>query len=69
MGDEYPEAEIIGVDLSPIQPEFVPPNVRFMVDDAEVEWVYPDNHFDFVHLRNMAPSIKKWPELFAEAYR
>ncbi|KAL2880568.1 hypothetical protein SGCOL_003939 [Colletotrichum sp. CLE4] len=69
MGDEYPEAEIIGVDLSPIQPEFVPPNVRFIVDDAEVEWVYPDNHFDLVHLRNMAPSIKKWPELFAEAYR
>ncbi|KXH31285.1 TAM domain methyltransferase, partial [Colletotrichum salicis] len=46
LGDEYPEAEIIGVDLSPIQPEFVPPNVRFMVDDAEMEWVYPDNHFD-----------------------
>ncbi|GJC84323.1 secondary metabolism regulator LAE1 [Colletotrichum liriopes] len=69
MGDEYPEADVIGIDLSPIQPEFVPPNVHFFVDDAEVGWVYPENTFDYVHLRNMAPSIKKWPELFAEAYR
>lgn len=29
MGDAYPDAEIIGVDLSPIQPTWVPPNVTF----------------------------------------
>ncbi|KAK1985018.1 TAM domain methyltransferase [Colletotrichum cereale] len=74
MGDKYPEADVIGIDLSPIQPDFVPPNVRFIVDDAEVDdaevgWVYPDNTFDYVHLRHMAPAIKNWPELFAEAYR
>ena len=34
MGDEYPEAEVIGTDLSPIQPAFVPPNVRFFVEDS-----------------------------------
>lgn len=34
MGDLYPEAEIIGTDLSPIQPEFVPPNVHFFVEDS-----------------------------------
>lgn len=27
MGDEFPAAEVIGVDLSPIQPTWVPPNV------------------------------------------
>ncbi|KAK2761520.1 methyltransferase domain-containing protein [Colletotrichum kahawae] len=32
MGDE---ADIEGIDLSPIQPPCVPPNVRFIVDDAE----------------------------------
>ncbi|KAK2028991.1 TAM domain methyltransferase [Colletotrichum zoysiae] len=69
MADEYPEADVVGIDLSPIQPEFVPPNVHFLVDDAESRWLYPENTFDYVHLRNMAPSIKKWPELFAEAYR
>ncbi|TDZ33076.1 Secondary metabolism regulator LAE1 [Colletotrichum spinosum] len=69
MGDEYPEADVVGIDLSPIQPDFVPPNVQFVVDDAEVEWMYPEGAFDYVHIRNMAPSIKKWPELLAEAYR
>lgn len=36
MGDKYPEAEIIGTDLSPIQPAFVPPNVRFFIEDSYV---------------------------------
>jgi hypothetical protein len=36
MGDKYPEAEIIGTDLSPIQPDFVPPNVRFFIEDSYV---------------------------------
>lgn len=34
MGDQYPEAEIIGTDLSPIQPAYVPPNVRFFIEDS-----------------------------------
>jgi metalloendopeptidase OMA1, mitochondrial len=34
MGDEYPTAYIEGIDLSPIQPENVPPNVGFYVQDA-----------------------------------
>lgn len=35
VGDLFDSASILGVDLSPIQPEWVPPNVRFMVDDVE----------------------------------
>ena len=35
VGDLFPSSNILGVDLSPIQPEWVPPNVRFMVDDIE----------------------------------
>ncbi|KAF6820959.1 methyltransferase domain-containing protein [Colletotrichum sojae] len=69
MGDEYPGAEVIGNDLSPIQPEYLPPNVRFIIDDAEAEWLHPDNSVDFVHLRHMAPAIKDWPRLLAQAYR
>lgn len=34
MGDEFPEAQIIGTDLSPIQNNLVPPNVQFVIDDA-----------------------------------
>lgn len=34
MGDTYPEARVIGVDLSPIQSNAVPPNVHFYIEDA-----------------------------------
>ncbi|KAK2041695.1 S-adenosyl-L-methionine-dependent methyltransferase, partial [Colletotrichum somersetense] len=46
MADEYPDADVVGIDLSPIQPEFVPPNVHFLVDDADARWLYPENTFD-----------------------
>jgi hypothetical protein len=36
MGDEFPQARVIGTDLSPIQPFHVPPNVRFYVEDSYV---------------------------------
>ncbi|KAI2376329.1 hypothetical protein LOY93_000294 [Ophidiomyces ophidiicola] len=38
FADRFPSAEVIGNDLSPIQPSFVPPNVKFVVDDVEAEW-------------------------------
>merc|ERR1712000_207996 len=69
MGDEYPEAEIKGIDLSPIQPMWVPPNVRFWVDDAEAEWIQPPNSLDYVHIRHMTNAIREWPTLLARAFR
>ncbi|KAL2264836.1 hypothetical protein VTJ83DRAFT_7346 [Remersonia thermophila] len=50
MGDQYPEAEIVGTDLSPIQPGYVPPNVRFFIEDSGDDWDYPPT-FDFIHTR------------------
>ncbi|KAL1965835.1 hypothetical protein VTN77DRAFT_5156 [Rasamsonia byssochlamydoides] len=40
FADQHPSAEVIGVDLSPIQPSMVPPNSKFLVDDIESEWTY-----------------------------
>lgn len=28
FADEFPETEVIGTDISPIQPDLVPPNLR-----------------------------------------
>lgn len=36
MGDLFPQSQIIATDLSPIQPEDVPPNVNFYVEDSYV---------------------------------
>jgi cyclopropane fatty-acyl-phospholipid synthase-like methyltransferase len=40
--DKYPSADVVGTDLSPIQPSWVPPNCRFEVDDAERRWIFAD---------------------------
>ncbi|KAM7196473.1 Demethylmenaquinone methyltransferase [Rhypophila sp. PSN 637] len=50
MGDEFPEAKIVGTDLSPIQPQYVPLNVRFFIEDSTEEWDYPER-FDYIHTR------------------
>ncbi|KAL1963736.1 hypothetical protein VTN77DRAFT_7802 [Rasamsonia byssochlamydoides] len=69
LADEYPEAEVIGVDLSPIQPSWVPSNCRFEVDDAESEWLFAQRGlFDFIHGRAIAGSIGDWRKLFRQAY-
>ncbi len=68
MGDLYPGATVLGVDLSPIQPEWVPPNVKFMVDDVESPWLRPINHFDYVHARHIVMAIKDWPKLMRRVF-
>ncbi|RPA91878.1 S-adenosyl-L-methionine-dependent methyltransferase [Choiromyces venosus 120613-1] len=67
--DRYPTAIVLGNDLSAIQPAWVPPNCRFEVDDAESEWVYPEETFDLVHTRFMLGSIKDWNKYFEQAFR
>lgn len=67
VGDLYPSAEVTGLDLSPIQPVWVPPNVKFLVDDVEDTWLNGDN-FDMVHMRNMVPILKSPVDLLREIY-
>ncbi|KAL2177144.1 S-adenosyl-L-methionine-dependent methyltransferase [Thermothelomyces heterothallicus CBS 202.75] len=50
VGEAFPSARVTGVDLSPIQPHWIPPNVEFIVDDIEDEWVHA-NDYDFAHFR------------------
>lgn len=63
MGEEFPSARVLGIDLSPIQPDWVPPNVRFQVDDVESLWLHPRNHFDYIHSRHTVMAIKNWDRL------
>lgn len=69
FADEHPQAEVIGTDVSPIQPNWVPPNVQFEVEDMEEEWTYPDNYFDFIHMRSMSGSFIDWDRVIEQAYR
>ncbi|KAF4970218.1 hypothetical protein FSARC_2704 [Fusarium sarcochroum] len=68
FGDEHPECEVVGVDLSPIQPAAVPPNVSFYVDDLEEPWDYSSN-FDFIFARFLTGSIRDWPKFFEQSHK
>ncbi|MCJ1476927.1 hypothetical protein MMC13_005596 [Lambiella insularis] len=67
MGDMHPKSDILGNDLSPIQPRWVPPNVHFEVDDVEQEWTYSEK-FDFIHCRTMGNAIQDWPRLTKQCF-
>ena len=64
---QYPSADVLGTDLSPIQPEYVPSNCHFEVDDAEDEWIY-SRSFDYIHLRLMFHTFKSHQRLIASAF-
>ncbi|KAM5386585.1 hypothetical protein ACJZ2D_000548 [Fusarium nematophilum] len=69
FADELPHAEVIGTDISPIQPSWVPPNLKFEIEDCTQQWTFGSDSIDFVHLRYLVGSIKDWASLFKEAYR
>ncbi|CAM1501103.1 Fc.00g102650.m01.CDS01 [Cosmosporella sp. VM-42] len=65
MGDEYPNSEVIATDLSPIQPENVPPNVSFYVEDSGEPWDY-SHQFDYIHTRVTAGCWSNFQEQVAQ---
>ncbi|KXH56014.1 methyltransferase domain-containing protein [Colletotrichum salicis] len=65
--DKHTEAVVVGVDLSPIQPEFVPPNCKFEVDDVEKEWTWQEP-FDFIFARHMNACFESWERFLRRAY-
>ncbi|KAH8684140.1 S-adenosyl-L-methionine-dependent methyltransferase [Ilyonectria robusta] len=67
FADEHPEAEVIGIDISPIQPSFVPANLSFQVDDLEDEWTF-SYKFDMVFARMMTGSVGDWPKFFNQSF-
>ncbi|KKY19808.1 putative methyltransferase domain-containing protein [Diplodia seriata] len=69
FADEYPSAQVIGTDLSAIQPEWVPPNVTFLVDDAESDWDFDGRKFDFIHARMLCLGMHNWQRFIEQCYR
>lgn len=64
----HPHVQVVGTDLSPIQPEFVPANCTFYIDDAARDWSF-HQRFDYVHVRALTMGIADWDRLVDQAYR
>lgn len=68
FADSHPDCDVVGLDLSPIQPDVVPPNLSFIVDDATKVWAF-GTPFDYVHTRAIASGIRDWPSLVEQAFQ
>ena len=68
MADAFPSATVIGIDLSPIQPGWTPPNCYFFVDDAEqVPWEF-EQKFDIIHIRSMEAAFGNWSKVYEQVF-
>lgn len=56
----------LGTDLSPCQRVPPAPNLQFETDDCCSEWIYPLNHFDYIHVRLLYASVADWPAFYKE---
>jgi len=69
FADEHPSSTVIGTDLSPTQPRWVPPNCKFEIDDATAEWTFAENSFDLIYVRGLFGSIRDWDAFYKQAYK
>jgi hypothetical protein len=60
---------VIGTDNSPIQPNFVPPNLEFQLDGVAMEWTFEADRFDYIYMRYLLGYINDWPALYRQAFR
>jgi hypothetical protein len=68
VAERIPSADVKGIDLSPIQPIWVPPNAHFEVDDFNMPWE-SDEQYDLIHTRELLGSVPDWPRLLAKCFK
>jgi SAM-dependent methyltransferase len=56
MAKDYPHVEVTGIDLVqvPIEPDQLPPNCHFEIDDIRLGLTHFQGKYDFVHARVIA---------------
>ncbi|KAI0506693.1 S-adenosyl-L-methionine-dependent methyltransferase [Xylaria bambusicola] len=69
FADQYPHTEVVGVDISPSQPQWIPPNLKFEIDDITQPWTYPRSSFDYIHMRWLIGAIPDWYMVFREIFQ
>ena len=69
MAEKYPQCEVFGTDIAPIQPTHqVPFNIEFHIENAEDEWIRPADAVDLVHLRHMEGAFSDWSFIYNQAF-
>ncbi|KAG8916625.1 hypothetical protein FRC00_014598, partial [Tulasnella sp. 408] len=74
MARQFPDADVVGVDLVPVNPSSLhreqPHNCRFEICNANAELDrYPSGAFNIIHIRLMLQGVKDYHELFRQCHR
>jgi len=69
IADKYPSSHVVGIDVSEMQPKFVPPNVEFLIDDFNASSYEERQKYDLIHGRQLLGSVANWPRLIEKCYR
>ncbi|CAG8700309.1 24566_t:CDS:2, partial [Dentiscutata erythropus] len=72
MSTNYPRAKFIGIDISPVQPDFIKPkNAEFITANALETLPFDNNTFDYIFQRILYVRIpgKDWPSVVNELVR
>lgn len=69
FADKYAKCIVVGTDISPVQPSWVPPNLQFLIDDATKEWTHRENHFDYIHMQFLNGAFGDLKRVYDEAFR
>ncbi|KAI7901348.1 S-adenosyl-L-methionine-dependent methyltransferase [Cokeromyces recurvatus] len=72
MAVEHSDYQIIGIDVADMFPTTIrPENVKFELYNILNGLPYPDNSFDYIHMRLLITGLRSedWPKTIAEIYR
>ncbi|KAG8927375.1 hypothetical protein FRC01_007571 [Tulasnella sp. 417] len=72
MATEFPDADVVGMDLVPIKASSVPPsNCHFEVGNADTDLatMYSAESFDLIHARSMMQGVKDFSSFFHNVRR
>ncbi|TVY83001.1 Secondary metabolism regulator [Lachnellula suecica] len=64
---QYPSSQVLGIDLSAMQPLSPPPNCRFKIHDAESDWDFPEK-FDYIHGRAVISCFEDPSSILRKAF-
>jgi hypothetical protein len=61
--------QVVGLDLTNIQPDKIPPNLRFRVPrDYEGYWSLGECSWDLIHIQMACGSVSSWSELYHKVF-
>jgi ubiquinone/menaquinone biosynthesis C-methylase UbiE len=71
VADDFPTANVYGIDLSPVQPIYVANNCTFILENVLYGTSFLDDKFDLVQSRCLGAGIpnRRWPAYLQEIKR